>query len=288
VANTAQANQPLSQHPLPWAMHRILGGGGSLFKGALPNSDVLVVPPPAPSPNGEVKRAVDYFALANLFNNTGPGILASVLPVANFQLIYKDGDGNEVILNESALALAANGTVVIAPNFNFLLNSDDQGVFLRIGDLQEAGPVPFTGSIDGHVSFTDTRDMARVETDLTTEFQTVLGGVQGRARFLSPLGASGLPTPAYGGFLNFDNIDHTIQARLTDGVNTIVLPGFEASSPVLAGQSFNLSSNNIAFLEGWALQMRTTVAAAVAPMRVMMMYTDTNLSPVRDNQAGAY
>lgn len=144
----------------------------------------------------------------------------------------------------------------------------------------------FTGTLDTYGMFPDVRDIARVEFDLTSEYQTVLEGEKGKTRMFSP--TSGDSVTPFAVIANFDSIDHTVETRLSDGVNTFQLPQ-TADVPIAAGVCGPLLIGQPpALLEGWSLQMRVTVDPAVRPCRAILGYTDTNLSPVRTDQGGAF
>lgn len=286
MANTATPHQPLSSHPIPYFMKRILGGGAGLFTGLLPETDTLVIPPPPPSPNGVVARLIDLDTAFKLLNSSGIEVIDVDAP--NFQLIYKNASAEESILVSSSSALPSGEAEDLTPEASFLLGPTDLGIYLRILDIQEDGPVPFTGSLDGYVSYFDVRDIHRSQFDLTTEFQTVLTGEQGKMLFFTRVGEEGSRLTAT--VANFDSIAHTIEARLSDGVITIPLPHV-ASSPIDIGTVGQLGLSyppTLSLLEGWTLDIRTTVDAATRPCRLLLGHTDTNLSPVRTNQGGAY
>ncbi len=281
MANTAQPNQPLSSHPLPFGVGRLLGASATLVKGAAPNSDSLLVPPPASSPNGSVARGLAVSA--QLINNSAAPVLAGA---GNFALVYKAEGALEAVFGDSANALAVGGTETL-DTLQFLLAPTDRGVFLRLGDLQTTGPVDFADTLDAYMNYLDFRDRTRVAVDLTTDYQTVLAGVQGKSRMLASGG--GDFSQLFAAIANFDSITHIIEARLSDGVNVIQLPSV-GPAPIAIGALEELELNNAManLQEGWSLQMRTTVAPALNPCRAILAYTDTNLSPVRTDQGGAY
>jgi hypothetical protein len=219
-----------------------------------------------------------------LINNSGIDVLAG--GPDQFFLIYKAEGALEAIMSANASALAAGDTSSFEPKL-MLLAPTDRGIFLRLGDLQELGLVDFTGTLDAYMSYFDRREQTRVAVNLTTVYQTVLSGAQGKSRMLA-IGGEDNSEP-YAVVSNFDSIDHTIEARLSDGVNTIQLPA-AAVAPVVAGtvEDLDVFEAFANLQEGWSLQLRTTVDVVDRPCRAILAYTDTNLSPVRTNQGGAF
>lgn len=281
MANTAIPNQPLIQHPLPYGIGRLLGASSTLVSGALPSTDSLLVPPPPVSPSGVVARSSDFEA--TVVNNSGVGVEAGA---GNFSLVYKAENGLEAVFGDDAGALADAGTLSLGVPTPFLLVPTDEGIFLRLGALQEAGPVPFTGALDAYMSYFDYRDYTRVAVDLTDAYQDLFQGVQGKSRMLGRGGQDF--GQVFAVIANFDSVDHTIEVRITDGVNTVQLPSF-AATPVVAGTLVQASAYGVSHLEeGWVLQARMTVAEAARPCRFITAYTDTNLAPVRTDQGGAF
>ncbi len=281
MANTAQANQPLIEHPLPYGIGRLIGASSTLVKGAELSTDSLLIPPPPESPNGVVARVASHEA--TVVNNSGIEVLANA---GNFALVYKAETPLEAVFGGDAGDLAVDATKTLAMPAPLLLAPTDLGIFLRLGALEEAGPVPFTGALDAYMNYRDFRDFTRVAVDLTDEFQTLLVGVKGKSRALSQGGQEF--EERFAVIANFDSIDHTIEARITDGVNTVALPSL-AATPVVAGTLVSASPNGYPYLEeGWSLQVRMTVVSTLRPCRFIVAYTDTNLAPVRTNQAGAF
>lgn len=283
MANTATPNQPLIQHPLPFGMGRMIGAGATLVEGAAPNSDSLLVPAPASSPNGSVSRGLD--TLASLMNNSGADVDAGA---GNFSLVYKAEGSLEAIFGADANALADGATVQLQQAAPFLLAPTDRGIYLRLGDLQEdgGGGGDFPGTLDCYASYLDYRDFKRVAFDLTETFQTILEGVQGKARLLGRGGED------FGEFFavvaNFDTADRTVELRISDGTNTFLIPQASATA-IPDGEMAVLDVPLLpALLEGWTLEARITDAVDDNPCRLILGYTDTNLSPVRTDQGGAF
>lgn len=283
MPNTATPNQPLIEHPLPYGVGRLLGASSTLVSGALPSTDSLLVPPPPVSPNGVVARAANFEAV--VINNAGVGVEAGA---GNFALVYKAENGLEAVFGDDAGALADAGTMTLGVPVPFLLTPTDEGIFLRLGALTEAGPNPFSGALDAYMNYRDYRDYTRVSVDLTDAYQTVLQGEQGKSKML------GLGAQDFGELFlvvaNFDSVNHTLEARITDGVNTVQLPDFAATfAPVVAGTLSSVTAYPPPYLEeGWSLQVRVTLAQVLRPCRLILAYTDTNLAPVRTNQGGAF
>lgn len=276
MANTAQVNQPLIEHPLPYFLKRIVGAGSVLLPEVDLGQDYLVVPPPAAGPNGVIARDVAQEVV--LVNNT----VTDIPPGDDlFLLIYKNSAGDEVVIATSGAGtgLAAGESLELQPSVPFLLTSADQGVFLRRADAVAI-------LLNAHNRYFDIRDVTRVSANLANAApQTLLSGIQGKARLFTPK-LSELDD-SYAAIANFDSVDHNVEVYLSDGVNTIQIT--QLSGLVPAGTMTPIPSFAMpTLLEGWSVSARVVEDIVSAPCTAIFGYTDTNLSPVRSNQGGAY
>ena len=282
MANTAQVNQPLSQHPLPLPFKRLLGAGSTMLPNVAFGTDYLLVPPPPASPNGAVTRIVDGRVL--LVNNDADPIPDVIAPLINFALVYKTAT-DEVLLGVMSDGIPAGGTVTFSPESTVLLSPTDRGVFLR--RIVDVVTVP---SIQAFWHFHDLRDVVVPGVlSLSTALQTVLAGAQGKTRFASLAGSEAEEVMM--SICNFDSIDHNIAWFLSDGVDSFrfftstVLANDGQNPSVKPGLDFQI---NPYLLEGWTLSAQLLEATVDAEVTLNFGYTDTNLSPVRSDQGGAY
>jgi len=283
MTNTAQPNQPLGQHPLPLPLKRLLGAGSTMLPDVAFGTDYLVVPPPPSSPNGAVARLVDDGTRVFLVNNDADPIPDVISPLINFALVYKTAT-DEVLLDVKSDGIPAGGTTSLSPQSPLLLAPTDRGIFLR--RIVNVAAVP---SIQAFAHFLDVRDTVRGTLSLTEALQTVLSGAQGKTRFATAAGTEG--DSSIMAICNFDSVDHNVDWFLSDGVNSFKF----FTSVVLANDGQNPSvqpaldlNNSPYLLEGWTLSAQLQEPTVDAGVSLVYGYTDTNLSPVRSDQGGAY
>ena len=285
MTNTATPNQPMTQHPLPLALKRILGAGSTFLTDVEFGQDYLLVPPPPPSPNGAVVRMVDQYSGLTLVNNDADAIPDVGAPLINFALVYKTAT-EETLLGIQSTGILANATINLEPFVPILVGPTDRGIFLR--RIVEVADVP---SIQTICNYLDIRDVTRGTLALTEEVQEILAGVRGKARLFNRAGEEDSEVLAI--IANFDSIEHNVEISLSDGVTTFV---FTTSVTVAAndGQSaavnpFLEATGSPVLLEDFSISARLLEPlAGDGSVQLIFGYTDTNLSPVRTDQGGAY
>lgn len=280
-------NQPMAAHPRPYGLGKAIGASSTIVTGIAAGSDTLLIGPPVA---GEA-RDISPFESVLLINHTTSALAYNP---DDFQLIYKDGNGNECIVDSNPdagiLAVGSAGqtaTLVLGFHkaFAFLLAPTDLGIFLRRNDAVAV-------SIDAHARYFDVRDMDRVSQDMTSVSAVILTGGPGRVLFLGKLFEAGT---GYMAVANFDSVQHRVSVLLSNGTDTINITETDDTDglvvPVPAGTMLPLpiaSSAAPFLLNGWTLSLSIEADVTDAPCRAIIGVQATNLAPVKQYQGGAY
>jgi hypothetical protein len=264
-------NQPLNQHPRGFLdPTKVLGMDALLFPAGViqTGEDILIVPPP---PAGVMRRALGIpWAHAFFFNRNGDA-MTSVL------IVYKKATGEEVVLYDAGALADGSAAVLLQPPTLFL-TSVDLGVFLRV--TNDVALTNFTG----YSFWEDVRAGGRQDTAIEDTNKTIVldGARDGNARF--PLGEMAQLVPVQ--FFNFDTIPHNFTFFVSDGVSDVELISLVVGAG-LANPGTALI-DPVALPPGWSLKVKMLEAVATRAPFVLAAYVDTNLSPVRQDQGGAY
>jgi len=268
--NPAGVNQPLNQHPLPSNKGYALAGDGAMASNiAIASGDILLVPPP--SAGG--RRQVSFTGVVAYLSNTAG------IATLNADLIYKDANGDEVLVGQASVALAAAGSDVasLGPSVGgLILMPEDQGLFARV----TADPASGVAAVSAN--WLDVRNVERYDVNLTTVYQTLFANNDyGICRFFSGWDqeADGFPV-----VLNKDTAAVVIDIRLTDGTTTIDLPPI--STP--AGEIDQPLGVPVVLPPGWTIEARLQAALTANPCTIVCAVSKTNQAPARQNQGGAY
>lgn len=265
--NPAGANQPLNQHPIP--LHQIyhVAADSKMVTGlTVASGDVQLVAPP---PVGGVRFCpTEAFGLVRV---DGSGTDSATL-----QLVYKDGGGREIVMDETTVTPGSlNELDVEVP---YLLPSDE-GIFIRVTDDSD-------GEVKAVAHWRDVRGVSRFDTVLSPSWQRIHDlAPNGNVRFtLTPSFEGEDPTAAR--ILNYDDKSHTINLRLTDGSETINLG---SEGPVSAGELASFDALFLPTPPGWyyEAQLEEAVGGGPAP-RLLLPMGLTNQGPARQDQGGAY
>jgi hypothetical protein len=287
----APTPQPFKNHPVPFIGFNTLATSPSLLKGAV-GGDFLLVPPPSAANvdanGGSVQR---FFAFASI-RNAGSAPTAAVTDV---QLIYKAESGLEVLLaNLTAAVFTVGETQLLGTLFSapILLAPTDRGIFLRV-----TGAIAGL-AIDAQTFYSDVRGPVRAALDVTAVDPAVApaGGNPALAQTLLTQAVAG--SVSYPGIslpvhvlVNFDTVAHKFHVYLTDGTSTIELTNTASPVPVAPNTVVPLSTLCVvpALAPGWSVKISlAVVGVAVRAPRVITGYTQTNETPARNDQAGAY
>ena len=266
--NPSGPNQPLNQHPTPYADIYVLARDQALFTGLNQASgDVLVIPPPVEGG----RRWVDTYSL--IATTVGAGT-----DTADVEVVYKDGNGNEIVVN--AVSVPAAGSQPIAPDV-FILVPEDQGIFLRVT------ADPPAGSVSAAAKWRDVRNVDRVDVELTTVFQTLFGPADvGNILFCPKVGEEVEGGHAW--YLNYDPaLAPNVELRLTDGTN-VFLFGATPSPADTATLVAQLAEFVQSSPELWVQARIDDATGQTEPVVVSVAISKTNQGPAREDQGGAY
>ena len=267
MASTPQSQ--LTEHPLPFSGYKTLGADSRPILAAAANNDYLAIPPP-PAGVARFIGAVET-PVTGILTSGGP------LVAGDIQLIYKDENGDEVILAQNSGGEIV-GSLFFLNGPPSLIAETDQGVFLRMG--------PGAGTGDFYASHLDVRNLTRHSVDVTAIFpntQPLLTVDEDGVVLFTPFVTVGGYSA---GLYNFDVAPHTVRIFFTDGVNSGEVPA--ASGPVAAGA---VSTFPLTYLKkGQSLSVCLDLGnpAPVKPARLIACLQQTNLSPVRPDQGGAF
>jgi len=264
-ANTSGINQPLNQHLVP--RHEIYSVAQDIAIFAdllLASGDTLVVPPPVAGG----ARIVDADGIAALAIGAGTD-------TGTIVLVYKDGDGNEVILgsvNAGPGAQVFGAGIVLMPS--------DLGLYVRVTSNPPAGSIAVTAKWD------DVRNIvSRENVELTTSFQDILPfAPDGNTLFPGQFGEESDGTYAW--FFNLDSADRTVEVQITDGTTTFLFSTVPVTT--LTNLDFATVSTLRSTPEVRVRARITTDAGQTGPVICQVPLSAHNQGPARQDQGGAY
>ena len=266
MASTQQSK--LTEHPLPFSGYKALGADSRTAFGTVAGNDYLIVPPP---PAG-VTRLLDSVStpISCLVTSAGPLVAGDV------QVVYKNENGDVCSLAQNPGGEVAGSVFLFFPQW-LLLSEQDQGVFLKVN----------AGSVNVFGSHFDIRNLKRIDVDVTAIFpntQPLLTNTEDNPLTFPLINLNGFTAK----ILNFDANPHTLRVFFTDGVNSGEVP-LVLGQPVPAGTASN-TTNLPVLKKGWSLSVCLAAGdiAPTKPVRFAMGLQSTNLSPVRQDQGGAY
>lgn len=288
--NPAGVNQGLSQHPLPenGGIH-VLGASGTTIPNvpiplAASPTDVLLVAAPAAG-SGVVRRIYGSETGGNF------GYIKNLSAAATTvgSIVYKDGSGNEAIL-QSGVTIGAGGTEGMNLDGDFFLTEDDAGggLYFRVGAVLAADP-----GIEGYAQSQDVRGVERYITPISNATGKVgLLPAIPYGEALRVFSAPGEEAPASCWFLNYDTADHGVAVTTTlfDAVGEVGLEN-NGNVPAGTGTPYLDADSAVAGTQGRGENINAIDAgidvADTTPV-IMVAVVRTNQGPVKPEQGGAY
>ena len=284
-SNPAGQNQALEQHPLPTlgGIH-VLGAAGTTIPfmpigttGA-PVDTLLVAAPAAGS--GVVRRIK-----GSVVGAFGYIINGSAAATTVGQIVYKDGSGNEVILNDfGAVGIGENNNFAL--DSTFFLTEDDAGggLYVRLGATVAVAVAP-AGA--GYAQSEDVRGIERRVVSITDAKVGALPAVSYGEALAVFGGLAGTPVSCW--LLNYDSVAHgaDVVTTLADAAGEVVLPN-GGDVAVGVGAPF-LDADLVTGRQGQGENLNAVGVAPITTAPVLMTaFVRTNQGPVAPEQGGAY
>ena len=259
-----------TQHPVTPTVQEILGVGAENFVDLAPATDNLVASPPGADVLRMITDGLFTQRAVSVANNSG-------VDITNLELVLKDSQGNEVVLDTVAGPIVDGVVQSLSPDIVLSLKDGDGGLYVRFAGGAATG-------VSARITWKDVRNLERQDTVLTTSLQSVLPAANAD-EIVAPYTGSVMIAQ----LLNFDGANTPLPSSQVT-VDGVTVP-LEQISPAVPANSASLAatSNEVgtALAEGDSLEFSIDAEGA-APAVLQVYYYRTNLTPVRMDQGGAY